>query len=141
MTSSVGVAMSTTLTIRDETTFGFGGDEKRFTLDLLTDRVTVRGLIRTRVYREVRDYNLRQPEYFRGLVQPTGAERTLNGFKVREGRRIDAEQQFERAIESFYRNGFLVLVNDRQVEELEEEIEAGPGTTVTFLKLVPLVGG
>jgi hypothetical protein len=134
--------MSTTLTIRDETTFSFGSDnDKEFTLDVPTERITVRALIRTRVCGEVRDYNLRQPEYFRGLVQPTDAERTLNGFKVRQGRRIDPEKQFERAIESFYRNGFLVLVNDRQVDELEEEIEIRPDTTVTFLKLVPLVGG
>ena len=134
--------MSTTLTIRDETTFAFGNDsDGAFTLDVLTERNTVRELIRTRVSLEVRDYNLRQPEYFRGLVQPTDAERTLNGFKVRQGRRLDPEKQFERAIESFYRNGFLVLVNDRQVDELEEEIEVRPDTTVTFLKLVPLVGG
>jgi hypothetical protein len=134
--------MSTTLTIRDETTSSFGGDnDEEFTLDVPTERITVRELIRTRVYQEVRDYNLCQPEYFRGLVQPTDAERTLNGFKVRRGRRIDPEKQFKRAVESFYRNGFLVLVNDRQVDELEEEIEIRPATTVTFLKLVPLVGG
>ena len=133
--------MSTTLTIRDETTSSFGGANEEFKLDLPTERITVRDLIRARVYGEVRDYNLRQPVYFRGLVQPTEAERTLNGFKVRQGRRIDPERQFENAIASFYRNGFLVLVNDRQVDELEEEIEVRPDTTVTFLKLVPLVGG
>ncbi len=133
--------MSTTLTIRDETTFGLGGDDGGFTLDVPAERITVRELIRTRVYGEVQEYNLRQPEYFRGLVQPSDAERTLNGFKVRRGRRIDPEKQFERAIESFYRNGFLVLVDDRPVEELEDETEVGPETTVTFLKLVPLVGG
>ena len=133
--------MPTTLMIRDETAFSLGGDDEGFTLDLLTERITVRELIRARVYQEVRDYNLRQPEYFRGLVRPTDAERTLNGFKVRQGRRLDPERQLERAIESFYRNGFLFLVNDRQVDELEEEIEIGPETTVTFLKLVPLVGG
>jgi hypothetical protein len=67
--------MSTTLKIRDETTFGFGGDDDRgFTLDVPTERITVRELIRARVHREVRDFNLSQPEYFRGLVQPTGAE-------------------------------------------------------------------
>ena len=134
--------MSTTLTIRDETTFAFGDySDGAFTLDVLTERITVRELIRTRVYEQVRDYNLRQPEYFRGLVQPTDAERTLNGFRVRPGRRLDPEKQFEGAIGSFYRNGFLVLVDDRQVDELEEEIEVGEETTVTFLKLVPLVGG
>ena len=134
--------MSTTLKIRDETTVGLGGDEDRdFTLDVMGGRITVRELIRTRVANEVRDYNLSQPEYFRGLVQPTDAERSLNGFRMRKRRRIDPEKQFELAIKAFYANGFIVLVNDRQVDELEEEIEIRPDTTVTFLKLVPLVGG
>ena len=135
------VGMATTLTIRDETSFSFGGDAEGFTLDVTVESITVRELIRARVYEEVRDYNLRQPEYFRGLVQPTNAERTLNGFKVRAGRRIDPEKQFKKAIGLFYRNGFLILVNDRQVEELEEEIQIRQNTTVTFLKLIPLVGG
>jgi hypothetical protein len=74
-------------------------------------------------------------------VQPADAERTLNGFKVPRRRWIDPEKQFAKAIESFYRNGFMILVNDQQVEELEEEIEVSTDTTVTFLKLVPLVGG
>jgi hypothetical protein len=134
--------MSTKLKIRDETTLSLGGDEvEGFTLDVLTARITVRELIRTRVANEVRDYNLSQPEYFRGLVQPTDAESTLNGFKMRKRRRIDPEKQFELALRAFYTNGFILLVDDRQVDELEEEIEVRPDTTVTFLKLVPLVGG
>jgi hypothetical protein len=134
--------MSMTLKIRDETTFNLGGDEDRgFTLDVLDEHITVRELIRARVYREVRDYNLHQPEYFHGLVQPSDAERSLNGFKMRSRRRIDPERQFELAKRAFYTNGFILLVDDRQVDELEDEIEIRPDTTVTFLKLVPLVGG
>jgi hypothetical protein len=134
--------MSMTLKIRDETTFNLGGDEDRgFTLDVLDEHITVRELIRARVYREVRDYNLDQPEYFHGLVQPSDAERSLNGFKMRSRRRIDPVRQFELAKRAFYTNGFILLVDDRQVDELEDEIEIRPDTMVTFLKLVPLVGG
>jgi hypothetical protein len=134
--------MSTTLKIRDETTLNLGSDEEEgFTLDVLTARITARELIRVRVANEVRDYNLSQPEYFRGLVQPTDTESTLNGFKMRKERKIDPEKQFELALRAFYTNGFILLVDDKQVEELEEEIEVRPDTTVTFLKLVPLVGG
>jgi len=134
--------MSTTLKIRDETTFNLGDDDDRgFLLDVQDERITVRELIRTRVYREVREYNLDQPEYFHGLVQPSDAERTLNGFKMRKRRKIDPERQFQLAITAFYRNGFIVLLGDRQVDELEEEVAVRPDTTVTFLKLVPLVGG
>jgi hypothetical protein len=134
--------MSMTLKIRDETTFNLGGDEDRgFTLDVLDEHITVRELIRARVYREVRDYNLDQPEFFHGLVQPSDAERSLNGFKMRSRRRIDPVRQFELAKRAFYTNGFILLVDDRQVDELEDEIKIRPDTTVTFLKLVPLVGG
>ena len=134
--------MSTTLKIKDETTFSLGGDDDRdFTLDVPDEKISVRELIRARVYREVHDYNLDQPEYFRGLVQPSEAERSLNGFKMRRRRTIDPERQIQLAKRAFYSNGFILLVDDRQVDELEDEIEIKPDTTVTFLKLVPLVGG
>ena len=52
--------MSTTLTIRDETTFDFGGDkDEGFALDVSAERVTVRGLLRGRVDRELRGHNVR----------------------------------------------------------------------------------
>jgi hypothetical protein len=134
--------MSTTLKIRDETTFSLGRDDDRdFTLDVPEARITVLDLIRARVYWEVHEYNLDQPEYFQGLVQPSDAERSLNGIKMRRRRRIDPEKQFELAKRAFYSNGFILLVDDRQVDELEEEIDIRPETTVTFLKLLPLVGG
>jgi len=128
-----------TITIRDETLTGQSIAEHP--LDLLTERVTVRELIRSRVYQEVQDYNRRQPETFRGLVQPTDAEQTLNGFRVRNHRQLDWKQQFEKACDAFERNGFFVLVNDRQPDSLDEELTIDPTKTVTFVKLVPLVGG
>ena len=132
--------MSATLTVYDETATGVksGG----FTLDFLTERITVRELIRERVYEEVRQYNAASPEYFRGLVQPTDAEATLNGYRVRDRRRkIDWEKQFDMALKAFEKNGFFILVDDKQVESLEETIEVRPGTQVSFIRIVPLVGG
>jgi len=131
--------MSNSLKICDASTLS--GEGPVFVLDFLTERITVRELIRSRVYQEVKDYNTRQPEYFRGLVQPTEAEQTLNGYKLRQPRQIDWEQQFENAIAAFQRNSFIILVDDEQVTELQEEIVIAPETSVTFLKLVPLVGG
>ncbi len=131
--------MATTLTIRDETSSG--QSLHSWALEVLTERITVRELIRSRVYQEVQDYNTRQPEYFRGLIQPTDAEKTLNGYKLRQARRIDWKPQYEKAIDAFSRNGFLLLINNRQAEDLDEEITLAPDTTVSFLKLVPLVGG
>ncbi|MQY16388.1 hypothetical protein SRB5_65870 [Streptomyces sp. RB5] len=127
----------TTVTFVDETTTG----ERRgaWALDIAEERLTLRELVRRRVFQEVAEYNARSAGAFRGLVQPTDTERTLNG--ERERRRIDPGRQFELAVQAFGRNGFLVLVGERQVEELDEELELPLGTEVTFLKLVPLVGG
>jgi hypothetical protein len=131
--------MPATVTIYDET--AAGERTNTLTLEFLTARVTARELIRRRVYEEVQEYNLSTPEYFRGLVQPAEAEKVLNGYKLRERRKIDWEEQYARAVEAFERNGFLMLVDDRQVESLDEEIELKVDTEVSFVKLVPLVGG
>ena len=133
--------MNATLTIKDETTFGFNADGYDFTISLPADVVTARKLIRERVRQEVEDYNRRRPEYFRGLVQPTDTERTLNGFRMRKPRALDWAEQYGKAVEAFHRNGFVLLLDERQVEEIDALIEVRPRTTVTFLKLIPLVGG
>lgn len=137
--------MPVALTIRDETAMGQTTNE--LVVEFLTEEVTARELIRARVYQEVQDYNTRQPAEFRGLVQPTDAERTLNGGKLKTGRQIDWKEQFERACEAFEQARVLLLVDDRQVETLEQKVVLRPktpdreATSVTFLKLTPLVGG
>jgi hypothetical protein len=131
--------MATTLTVHDETTSG--QKTNTFTIDCLTERLTVRDLIKARIYQEVQDYNLKEPEYFRGLVEPTQAERVLNGFKLKARRKIDWQEQYQRALEAFDRNGFFVLVGDKQAESLDQEFEVKVQTEVSFVKLVPLVGG
>jgi len=131
--------MSATLTIHDET--ASGQKTNTFTLDCLTERMTVRELIRARIYQEVQDYNQKQPEYFRGLVEPTDAERVLNGYKLKARKKIDWQEQYNRALEAFDRNGFFVLVGDKQAESLDQEFDVEVDTEVSFVKLVQLVGG
>ena len=131
--------MPATLTIHDETTSGT--KTNTFTLDCLTERLTVRELIRARIYQEVQDYNQKQPEYFRGLVELTDAERVLNGYKLKAKRKIDWQQQFNRALTAYDKNGFFVLVGDKQAESLDQEFEVKVDTEVSFVKLLPLVGG
>ncbi|GAA2254894.1 hypothetical protein GCM10010415_14150 [Streptomyces atrovirens] len=127
------------VTFVDETTTG----ERRaaWGLEIAEERLTVRELIRRRVFQEVAEYNARTPEVFQGLVRPTDAERVVNGYALREPRRIDPEEQAGLALRAFAGNGFLVLVGDRQVTDPDEEVDLPLGTEVTFLKLVPLVGG
>lgn len=131
--------MPATLTVRDES--AAGAAEHTFELTFPTEHITVEELIRERVYQEVQDYNRDKPSVFRGLVQPTPMEQTLNGAKQPRTREVDWRAQFDKAREAFKRNGFLVLVGDRQAASLDEVIEITRGTEVSFLKLVPLVGG
>ncbi len=131
--------MAGTLTIRDATLSGTTLHES--VLEFLTERVTVRELIRSRVYQEVQDYNRRQPERFQGLITPSEPERALNGVRSTQPRQIDWQRQFERALQAFRAGEVLVLVNERQVDDLEDEIEIKAGAAVSFLRLTMLTGG
>jgi hypothetical protein len=139
--------VATTVTILDQ--WAPGGVAHQWALDLLTGRMTVRELIRSRVSQEVTEYNARIPPVYHGLVQPTDAELTLNGnrgngdrgYRVRTGARIDWEAHYRQALAAFQTNGFLLLVDGRQVTDLDDEVVVAPGTELTFLRLFPLMGG
>jgi hypothetical protein len=131
--------MPATITVSDQTVTG--STTHSVTLEFPTERTTVRELIRSRVYQEVQDYNRSQPETFNGLVRPTDAEQALNGYRLKKGRQIDWKEQYDKACDAFERNGFFILVDDRQAERLDEEIDIRHGTRVSFVRLVPLVGG
>lgn len=132
------------LTLYDATTFASGmGRERHKPLRLaVNDKdLTLRQLIRRRVLQEVSTYNETRPEVYQGLVQPEESEQVLNGYRLSRAREIDAEAQCRLALNSFERNGFMVLVDDRQVDDLDQKLQVTSGSEVVFLKLVPLVGG
>ena len=135
--------MSATLVIRDVTGAGTdsGAATPAMSLDFLNEETTVREIIERRVYEEVHDHNHARPSPLQRLVSPAGAEAALNAPRAREHRPIDWMAQRDRAIEGFQRNAFFVLVGDRQVTGLDERIRLSLTTEVTFVRLVPLVGG
>ncbi|GAA5059999.1 hypothetical protein HNP84_004989 [Thermocatellispora tengchongensis] len=124
---------------RDETATGRALEE--FSLPGLPERISARELVRLRVREEVARYNAAPSPHFRGLVKPTGAKAEPNGYRMGAVRRLDWERQADAAEAAFARNGFLLLVGDRQIEDLAEEIDLTAGPVVSFVKLVPLVGG
>jgi hypothetical protein len=129
----------TMVTFVDETASGARADG--WSMDVAEERLTLRELIRRRVWHEVAAFNATRSDVFTGLVRPRDAEQTSNGHRLTTDRPIDSEEQFARAVKAFGHNGFVVLIGDRQVMDLDEEIDLPAGTEVTFLKLVPLVGG
>jgi hypothetical protein len=130
--------MTKTLTINDES--AIGKLLNQIILEVERDAITVEELITKRVEKEVEDFNKSLPEYFKGLVQPSETERFLNGVQIKR-KEIDAEKQVYVALQAFQENGFFILVDNRQVENLNELILIEPSTTISFVKLTALVGG
>jgi hypothetical protein len=128
-----------TLTITDETFSGTITNQVPVTF--ASELTTVKEIITARVTAEVEVYNNRMPEYFKGLVQPNQAELTLNGYKLKEKRKVDAEKQCLLALDAFTKNGFFILIDNIQSESLDQMIVINKSTTISFIKLTPLVGG
>ena len=127
------------ITIKDESMTGKILNE--IEIQVQRELTTVKDIIAARVTKEVETYNQQKKEYFNGFIRPTDAEQTLNGYKMRNRKKIDPEKQVYVALDAFQKNGFFVLVDDRQAETLEEEVLVNAKTTVSFVKLTPLVGG
>jgi hypothetical protein len=130
-----------TIVVRMLDTTGAGKVTGEIDVKLSKNMITVRELIEARVQAEVERYNNKLPEYFQGLVQPTQAEETINGYKMKERKKVDPEKQIYVALDAFQKNGYFLLIDNIQPESLDQEITITPRTTVSFLKLTPLVGG
>ena len=118
-----------------------GVETARLLLDDVPSPVRLRELICHRVREEVARYNANPAPRFAGLVQPTDAEQTLNGYEVRQPRALDWQAQADAAVRAFTRNGFFVFIGDRQVDDLDEQLTLADTDVVSFVRLVPLVGG
>ena len=128
-----------TLSIRDE---NFSGKVLReLFIGFDSETVTIQGVIEMRVRKEVENYNNKMPEYFNGLIEPTDAEKTINGYKLKSKKPIDEEKQVYVALDAFQKNGFFVLVDNEQCTSLDQTITLTKDTTISFVKLTPLVGG
>jgi hypothetical protein len=127
------------LTIEDRT--GTGRPVGTITMPNVPDRITLRDLIRLRVREEVARYNLRPSAQFQGLVQPEGSTPAPRGFRMQTPRRVDWELQADAAIQSFERNGFFVMINGRQEQDLDAPIVLSDTLDVGFVRLTQLVGG
>jgi len=121
--------------------FFMAGQWLLFSSWVKSEHITVKELITERVLQEVENYNSKLPEYYNGLIEPTDAERTLNGYKIHTNRTIDGEKQVYTALDAFMKNGYFVLIDNLQAESLEQKVKISHDTKVSFIKLTPLVGG
>ncbi len=127
------------ITFKDET--ATGKILQAMPIEVKAEILTIKDIIIARVQAEVEAYNAKLPEYFNGLVQPTDAERVLNGYRLRERRLIDAEKQAYIALKAFQDNRFFILIDNQQADDLEELITLRKNSEISFVKLTPLIGG
>jgi hypothetical protein len=152
--------MNAVLEIYDERRPG-AERELRHRLELPSERMTARDLIRCRIEADVAIHNAAERARFDRdiaaqetdrdprngwLVTPGAVERTLNGPRSAYGPGcrlglIKSEPLIAVALEAFARNGFFMIFDGRQIVDLDEELTVEHDSTVTFLRLVPLVGG
>jgi len=125
-----------TLTIKDETTSGQILNE--IFLKFESEYITVKELIEARIQAEVLRYEKDLGSYIKGLVRPTDIEKRIN---KKNRTRIDPEKQLYIALEAFQKNGFFILVDDEQIEELNQKFLVDESSQISFVKLTPLVGG
>ncbi len=129
--------MLTTLQVFDETTGR--GSTQAGALSFSETRVKVRDIIVERVRREAARRNAGATPDSPSLVEPGPVEELLNEPKT--GKVIDADRQCDVALKAFRDRAFLVLVDERHLDDLDDEVELQDESRVTFLRLVPLVGG
>ncbi|RMG24442.1 MAG: hypothetical protein D6730_12620 [Bacteroidetes bacterium] len=122
------------LVIQDETSTG--SILNRLKIKLRKERLTVRELIRERVFQEVAQYNVQRPLCYHGLIAPAGAEPVLNGYRLLHRHKIDPEQHFYRTMDAFYNKNFCILVDELRLDDPEHPIVVRPHTRVSFLKLM-----
>ncbi len=101
---------------------------------------TVRELIRFRVREEVAKHNAAGVGRFRGLVQLVNDSTSSAGANS-PFQRLDWEQHADAAESLFKKNGFFVFVEARQLDDLDEVVELGADVELSFIRLIPLVGG
>lgn len=128
------------LTITDENFPGTVAHQCQVAFE--TAEVTVEEIIKQRVTQEVESYNQqREKRAFLGLVAPKKLVSKPNDQGSFTATPIDAEQQVYIALDSFQKNGFFLLIDNIQAEELHQRITLREDTVITFLKLTPLIGG
>ena len=137
------------ITIKEEV-FG-SGNTNDLKVTFANERLTLTELITAKVRAKVENINanLKANEPDHRFI--SAKERLLNISSIKnktnrlkdkiEEARVDPEKAVYEALAGFQQNAFFVLIDGRQVTELEEELVLTPQSQVQFIRLMPLVGG
>jgi hypothetical protein len=125
-------------------------------LDLLHEEITVAELIRRTVEEQIRELQMSRKlnaqqvqrtlnrQY---LTQDEVDEQAVTGMvclpapsQIGE-QRISAEAEVRKAWRAFEKQAYVLIADGRRMTSLDEKIIFRPGSSATFLRLVPLIGG
>lgn len=111
------------------------------------ERMTVREIIHERVYQEFEDHRLglgrfrpRATDPAHGIAPPASDRTALSPQRPTKPQE-DWRTIADRLCNAFTRQQLLVLVGHSQAASLDQTYTLTPGTEVTFIRLVMLVGG
>jgi hypothetical protein len=120
-------------------------------LRVVSDRMTVQELIERRVDAEIAELEGKAASEISHhnslLVIPSFVETILNGRKTYgearalKSHKIDRQAQIDVVTIAFRSNQLLMLVDNQQVTSLDQFVAFTENSSITFIKLVPLVGG
>lgn len=125
--------------IHDETQSGCILNQVK--LKVSKHRITVKELIKLRIFQEAEEFNAKRSSHYSGLVRPDHAKPVLSGFQLDPSYRIDPQKQYYIAMDAFKRQGFFVMVDEEKIDDPEYAIAIRSCPRISFLKLVPVVGG
>lgn len=108
---------------------------RHFNIELENPNLTLREIILHRVAFEVEKYNSGLEDGNQHLISKNPKPEDP------QVKNIDVEMQQYLALNAFQQNNFFVLIDDMQCDSLDQYYQIKPDTTISFIKLVPLVGG
>lgn len=128
-----------------------GQTERRaFSLRLATQRIVARDILALHVRQEVdrlndqarRNHNAhdRVASFLVGS-HAHAAQTRLNPRRRSAPKVLDPETEIATAIDGIIARRIIMLFDDREVEDLDAELTFTDSSVVTFLRLMPLVGG
>lgn len=116
-------------------------------LRLVSERVTPREIIRSRVDAEIAAVEATRQAHLVNatrslLIQPDAAEARLNPLgRAQKRKPINPDAETARAVAAFDARRFIMLFDDRQIDDLDEYVTVRPDSEVVFLYITPLKGG
>lgn len=125
-------------------------------LNLLEEHLTVAELIRRSVEEQVRELVIKRQmdaqqvrhaldrHYLTAVEIAEQAEHGAVRYpsnRATEVPQINPKVEVQKALRAFEAGSYIILVNGQQVEHLDQELSVSSNTKVTFLRLMPVVGG